>query len=549
MYKKFLYGSRQFVLGSLKKYIFCFIIIAGTISPVFAQNDSDGAKEISTVINNSKKLDASLKALSLVKSFYESRGHLPAWFFEGRLTRKGIDLLRILNESANEGLGFSLFHKKILEDYLKSSGKKVNPESMAKADVLMTDAFFALTSAYRFGLFPRVGSKVEWVKNANSFNYVQFLTDAQNGAVRTALNELLPNSRDYRTLKEAYLRVLKTYPKMEWPKVAGGAKLEPGMRDLRIREVRKRLQAEGYLKADNASTTYDDNLVIAVKKFQEVHALPPDGVIGGGTLEALNLTPEQKLARIRISLDRLRGFRPDTSRPYVFVNIPGFYLKVKDGESTRLGMNVIAGRPDRKTPLFSDEIEFVVFNPTWTVPKSIAVKDKLSKIQNNPDFLKNMGMKVYTTDNGNVTEVDPATIDWKNVNEDNFNYRIVQRPGTDNALGTIKFIFPNGEDVYLHDTNDHNLFKGGVRAFSSGCIRIEKPMEMAEWILRDVKGWDMKKIKAMSGGALTTVPLKHHVPIHLFYQTAWVDDDGILKFGNDIYKYDTVLAKSFGDSK
>lgn len=467
----------------VKKIIAICLFVFSFTSQAFSYDETDAAKDVKAFLNNPKKLESTLKATSLVKETYQAREYLPMWFFDGKLTRKGVDLLKTLNDSSYEGLGFSLFHKKELEDFYKSPAKKVKSESAAKADILLTDSFFSLASAYQFGIFPRAGSKIEWIKNESHFDYIKLLNQViGSGNVRSAFTELLPSNPEYIELKAAYARVSKTYPKMEWPKVGGGPKIEIGKKDLRIREVRKRLEAEGYIKDAGGSTEYDERLAEAVKKFQEVHALPGDGVIGAGTVEALNLSPSQKLDRIRISLDRMRGFKPDTSRPYVFVNIPGFYLKVKDGNSTKLRMNVIAGRPDRKTPLFSDEIEFVVFNPTWTVPKSIAVKDKLSKIQANPEFLKNMGMKVYTTEEGKVTEVDPSQIDWNAVNADNFNYRIVQRPGTDNALGTIKFMFPNGEDVYLHDTNDHGLFAGSVRAFSSGCIRIEKPMEMAGWI-------------------------------------------------------------------
>lgn len=348
-----------------------------------------------------------------------------------------------------------------------------------------------------------------------------------------------------------------------WPVISKGEKIEPPVeksltqesstqestvQDERIPLIRKRLDAEGYIKKDSSNEAdYDEKLVAAVKLYQVRNGLEPDGVIGKGTVAAMNVTAKQRLCQLKVNRRRFeQQLTGEIPSQYIRVNVPAFWLYYVKDYQPLLDSRVIAGRRDRKTPIFNDEITHLVVNPAWYVPRNIAVKDKLPTLQKDPEYLQKMGMKLYEkTPEGESMEVDPSTVDWSTVTAEDFNYRIVQKPGGGNALGTVKFLFPNKYDVYLHDTSDRYLFKRDSRSFSSGCVRVEKYMELAELVLRDTPEWDRQKIKkAIDSGIQRRIDLASSLPIHLVYVTAWVDEDGTVEFRDDIYRYDSSLAET-----
>jgi len=344
--------------------------------------------------------------------------------------------------------------------------------------------------------------------------------------------------------------------KGNWPKITGAPKkLEPGDRSDAVPLIRERLAAEGYFstgkkskkinpeKAESVVYSYD--LQEAIKTYQSRNGLEPDATIGKGTIDALNVSANQRLCQLKVNLSRFEKEQEATlPSKYVRVNIPAYWLNVVENGNSVLDTKVIVGRRDRKTPLFNDEMEYVVMNPAWYVPTHIAVADKLPKVKEDPNYLNKLGMKLYAKgEDGSTTEVDSSTVDWSTVDSKNFNYKIVQKPGRGNALGTIKFLFPNQYDVYLHDTSDRYLFKRQFRPFSSGCIRIEKYVDMAEYVLKDVDGWDRDAIeKQIKSGVQKRVDLKEKLPIRIQYVTAWVDEDGTVQFRDDVYGYDKKVA-------
>jgi murein L,D-transpeptidase YcbB/YkuD len=230
--------------------------------------------------------------------------------------------------------------------------------------------------------------------------------------------------------------------------------------------------------------------------------------------------------------------------PYIMVNIAGYGLEVVENETPVLTMKIVVGTAFQKTPVFSGKMTYIEMNPYWNVPHSIATEETLEKIRKNPDFFAKENMRVFTAGQ-NGEEVSPATIDWSQHSENNFPFRLRQEPGPRNPLGRIKFMFPNKHSVYLHDTSDPQLFQKERRGYSHGCIRIEKPMDMAEFVMRGSKEWPIEKIKAVLKTKDTTVAnLPRPIPVHILYFTAWGNGDGAIHFLEDIYRRDERLEKA-----
>jgi murein L,D-transpeptidase YcbB/YkuD len=317
--------------------------------------------------------------------------------------------------------------------------------------------------------------------------------------------------------------------------------------------LRQRLAAEGFLANLGADDQllFDDDVEKALKKFQAQNGLETDGILGTQTLQALNISADQRVRQITVNMERWRWLPQSLGDRYILVNIASFNLDVIEQETPILNMRVVAGRSYRKTPVFSDKITYLVINPYWGVPDPIAKKDILPKVKKDINFLINQKIRVFEGWGANTKEIDPNIIDWSTVSETNLRYRFKQDPGSQNALGRIKFMFPNQFDVYLHDTPSRELFAKARRDFSSGCIRIEKPVELAEYLLKNHPDWPPEKIRsALSGSdvSVQTVKLPEAVDIHILYWTVWLGKDDLIHFGVDIYDRDTALDAAMQES-
>ena len=325
-----------------------------------------------------------------------------------------------------------------------------------------------------------------------------------------------------------------------WPSVSAGPKLEPGVRDGRIVQIRQRLAAAGDLASDSAEPDlYDDVLLDAVKRFQARHGLLPDGVIGFGTIDALNVPAEARLASMIFNLRRLYAQARDWGDSYVMVNLAAAQLKlVQDGAITA-SYNVIVGRRDRPTPEVHSAINRLEFNPYWNVPAGIYARDFLPKLRKDPGFINHyQNIRVYRASEP-ANEVDPSTIDWFSPEAKQMRLRLRQDPGPENALGPVKFLFPNSYDVYLHGTNKQSLFAKADRFLSSGCIRLPDPLGFAELLLKNDPNWPRVKIDAAVAAKTNRgVALATPLPVHLVYDTAWVDEAGTVQFRQDVYGRD-----------
>jgi len=348
-------------------------------------------------------------------------------------------------------------------------------------------------------------------------------------------------SNAYLILQKSLLQYKEIAAHEGWPSVSKGASLKKGDMSARVAELKKRLLITGDLISEGTKdeNTFDEGLHDSVIRFQRRHGLKEDGVAGPETIKNLNLPVEKRIHQIEINMERLKLMPKDMGQRYIAVNIAAFELNVIENEDTVINMKVIVGKPFWYSPLFNAEMTHLVFNPSWYVPNSIAIKEILPKIKKESDYLVKEGIKVYEKEKGYRKALDASAINWADVTADNFKYRFVQDPGILNPLGKIKFVFPNKYNVYLHDTPTKVLFERSSRAFSHGCIRIEKPVELAEYLLRDDPLWTKDKIiEMMEAGKEIKIKLPSPIPIHILYLTAWVDKDNILQFRDDVYGRD-----------
>lgn len=292
---------------------------------------------------------------------------------------------------------------------------------------------------------------------------------------------------------------------------------------------------------------YDTCLQKAVKHFQARNGLKTDGVVGPGTLRVINISVDERITTIRLNLDRLKWLNERQEKRHVIINIPDFQLYFEEDGALIQTMRVITGTPKHPTPIFSDMVEHIVLNPHWNVPKSIIQKEMIPKLLRNPNAMSRQRIEVYTGWGRDAEKVNPASINWSQYRySKHMPYRFAQTPGTHNALGKVKFLFPNKFSVYMHDTPTKHLFKKDKRAFSHGCIRLQKPRELLQTFTTFNSHINFEKAQTtLKGKKKKYFNLTEKVPVDVIYLTAWVDYDGKLQFRNDVYGYDEMQLKSF----
>ena len=364
------------------------------------------------------------------------------------------------------------------------------------------------------------------------------------------LEGLAPRSPNYARLRDKLAEYRAEAAKGGWVEVPDDETLEPGMSQPRVAVLRRRLAQSGHYDpaaapapADGA--LYDDGLVAAVELFQFRHGLDVDGVVGPGTLAALNVPLAERVAQMELNMERRRWMEDDLGAEYVFVNLADYELKVVRGDKTIHTARVVIGRTYHQTPVFSEQMKYIEINPFWNVPPSIARNELLPKLIADPGSLARDRIRVLS-DSG---EISPWNVDWAAYRGRNIPFRLRQDPGDANALGRIKFMFPNRFNVYLHDTPSKSLFERAVRSFSHGCVRVQHPIDLAEVLLGGQPGWSRAGIEAaISSGARRVVTLDRPVSVHITYLTAWVNKDGSVHFRGDIYGRDRALGEALARS-
>jgi L,D-transpeptidase YcbB len=419
-------------------------------------------------------------------------------------------------------------------------------------EMLLTDAFLMLSAHMAGGKTDAVTIDPQWraAGKREKFNWDSFIDSAlQSNQIIENLQMLAPRHREYINLRSALEKYQQIRDEGGWESYTTSLpKLEKGMRHPDVTNLRNRLAiTQGNIDfviedQDLFDQPLHDNVVL----FQRRNGLSADGVVGKGTIEAMNFPVEERIVSIEVNLERWRWLSEDLGKQYIKVNIANYELQAIENDKIVFQSEAIVGRPYRRTPVFSSLMTYIVFNPNWTVPPTILFNDVIPAMRINPGYLAEKRMKVLRADG---SEVNPGSIDWNNVTAGNFPYRIRQEPGRDNALGSVKFMFPNQYMVYIHDTPSRNLFSQTDRSFSSGCIRINKPLEFAEYLLTDNPVWTPEQIKNIIDlGRERTVNLPSPVPVHLLYLTSWADNDGIVYFRKDIYDRDQPLKTALAQS-
>ncbi|MCF8000566.1 MAG: L,D-transpeptidase family protein [Halanaerobiales bacterium] len=542
-------------MRELSKFTIIFlsilIIILFSTEMIFAQTNIEDSIKYQLLLfkdyrTNSLKIKRPYFSNELAK-FYEKNNFSPIWYNNG-FNDSALKLMKVIRNIEGEGLFPGLYRY----DYLKKniSNNNLNIEDKALTEIILSNSYLLLISHFSNGLLSPETYDRKWHSIENIINIPDFLSNVSNkGSIEDSLYSLLPQTESYSKLKKQ----LNLYKNIEnnggFQSVNISRVVEKGMRGYDIKQIKIRLQQTDDFDGQ-VNLSFDKNLHKAVINFQRRHGLTPDGIVGKDTKIALNKDVEKKLKKITINMERLRWLPQKLGDTYIFVNIADYKLKVIEKQKNMIDMKVIVGKEQRSTPVFSDEITYLVINPAWNVPKSIAVEDKLPLIKENIDYLFNNNYKVLRISEGKFEEADPKEINWEELDKDSFHYYLKQEPGPNNALGRIKFMFPNKYSVYLHDTPQKELFKKEERSFSSGCIRLEEPFKLAEYILKKNDMWEPKKIEEiLSSEKETKIELSEKIPIHIIYMTAWVDDEGQLQFRDDIYSRDENLIEVFYSQK
>jgi len=390
----------------------------------------------------------------------------------------------------------------------------------------------------------------EWVLHRPGVYPVKILEQAAFGtSLKKMFDALQPTAYHYKALQKALVHYMKIREEGGWEPVYLSKKLTAGKHDRGVYSLRERLRMTGdYVGCgEEEEDRYDHCLQEAVKHFQKRNGLKADGVVGPVTLKVLNIPVQERITTIRLNLDRLKWLNEREGNRHVIVNIPDFKLYFEEDGKLIQTMRVVTGKPNHPTPIFSDTVEYIVLNPYWNIPKSIIQKEMIPKLLRNPNAMARQGIEIRAGWGNDAPLVNPHSVNWAQYRySKTVPYRFAQVPGYKNALGKVKFLFPNKFSVYMHDTPSKHLFKRSKRAFSHGCIRLQNPRGLLKTFSTFNENVDYDKAqKTLKGKKKTFLKLNHKVPIDVVYLTAWVDYDGKLQFRDDVYHYDEMQLKSF----
>lgn len=497
---------------------------------------------------NSNSIEADgiiLYSQNILPSHYEKTNYRQSWKDKDNLE----ELITILRDSYNEGLTPSDYHLERIDKLVTELSIEESDSKSADLDLILTDAAILYSKHLILGKVDQNKIRAGWdIPKAMIPEVSQgYLEEALNTKqLKTLINKLTPDHYMYKHLRNGLRNYREIAKNGGWPKILQGQALKLDVKDARNLVLREYLKITGDLDSSNMSlndSVFDTNLENAVKSFQFRHNLNQDGVVGKGTVAVMNIPVEQRIDEIRISLERARWVLHHFPNDFLIVNIAGYNIRRITNDSIVFYSRVIVGKHFHETPIFDGTMTYIELNPTWTLPYSIATNETLPKLKSNPNYLSEMNMIIMNKDG---KELDPSTVDFNSVSKNNFPYSIRQNAGPNNALGEVKFIFPNSYSVYLHDTPARSLFSREDRAFSHGCIRLDKKWELFLNLMGSE--WNMNKIdEILASGETTIVKLKKPIKIMLLYWTAGADKSDILYFDKDIYDRDPEVLKELNE--
>ena len=526
-------------------FLLSFVLFVGFVQ---AQNST-----VNEVIEQKVKAGIETKTVSadgivlysqnVLPAYYEANGYARAWEKQKNFS----ELVANILDSYNEGLTPEDYHLDRIRKLAKEIKNDKDPEKIANLDLLMTDAILLYATHLIIGKVDQSKIREGWEVAPNKLpeNAEALLEKALNYKdLSESVNSLKPDNFMYIHLRNGLKNYRELSKKGGWPTIPPGQVLKLDVEDARVSILRKYLIITGDLPENTTAENYsilDQDVEDAVKQFQLRHNLNQDGVVGKGTLEIMNISVDDRINNLRVNMERARWVMHHLPNDFMVVNIAGYNVRRVTNNETVFYSRVIVGRHYHETPIFKGTLRYIEINPTWTLPYSIATKETLPKLQKDPSYLSKKNMIIMDRSG---KELDPNTIDFNSLSRGNFPYTLRQKAGPHNALGQVKFMFPNSHAVYLHDTPARSLFAQEERAFSHGCIRLDKKWELFLNLEGD-NGWDMNRInEVLNSGKTTRVNLITPIPILLLYWTAGADKQDRMYFNKDVYDRDAKVLKA-----
>jgi murein L,D-transpeptidase YcbB/YkuD len=534
-------------IGQSVRQIFAVAIVVAVCWPQVAAAQSDAvAGELQYIIQDgiaTPGAEDDDERLIQVFTYYEDRSFKPLFVRDDGPKAKAKVLLEHLRNADEDGLDPGSYGIAEIEKRLADP----SPVNLAETEILFARAMIDYGRDLTAGrVEPRKVNKSLFVYPHGPGPLTLLEGAEQADDLGSFIATLAPQTPNYARLKEALVAHRTIAARGGWPKLPLAETLKPGMEDTRVATLRTLLETTGDLAPGaHASGIYHGEIVEAVKRFQYRHGLEEDGVIGPTTLAELNVPVEERIVQIELNMERRRWMKDDLGKRYIFVNLADQYLKVVENDKTIHTALLVVGKPYHSTPVFSEEMTYLELNPFWNVPPSIATNEYLPKLRRNPGVLERENIRVLAAGN---SEVSPWAVDWASISG-RFPYFLRQDPGPKNALGRIKFMFPNQFNVYIHDTPSKSLFAKASRIFSHGCMRVQYPEQLAEVLLKE-QGWTKAKLEqAIATGERRVLKLKRTIPVYVTYLTAFANKDGSVHFRRDVYGRDKTLAAALQQAR
>lgn len=549
------------------------------------QQKIQSATYVPTIQIQAKNIKAD-KGLALL---YQQNNYSLLWITPQGPSSGAYEMAEIIRSSDEEALNPKDYHIDEIEYSLKriqagNLAGSLNPEDLAELELLLSNAFLRYGHDVHYGRVNAEQINLDLLSGEKPVSISKLLVQATNsGEILNTLNTLMPKYPMYEKLKVSLKQYKEIASNGGWQPYPYGQKFKKGARGQRVIALRERLKASGELDSSIPDTeVFDETLEIAVKRYQERNGLYVDGVVGKSTIAALNVPVQERISQIELTMERWRLLPQYLGNRYILVNIANYHLYGVENNNDVISMRIVVGKPEWNTPMFSEEMTHIVMNPYWNIPPSIFKDDIAPRIRRDSGYLSKRGIDVVglsrpkkivvedVEDTEQIEVVENVEASSESESSDNTepqlseaemqnkkaqeeyiakvlsgNYRLRQNPGPGNPLGQIKFLFPNKHAVYLHDTPNRGFFKRAQRNFSHGCIRVEHPINLAEFVLSANGEWDQGRIKSNINSRKTkTVHLNQTLPVYILYFTSWVDDQGNVNFHEDIYGLDQTLLNA-----
>jgi murein L,D-transpeptidase YcbB/YkuD len=521
-------------------------------------NGLHARRTATTQYHHTRSEPSEIDPMSPLARFYQILGQSPVWVDAHGWRPQGEALLAAIGDPADAGLESDEY---LIPDLMKAWSDSVafsnafqvnNLRQCIQFDRAITYGVLRYAEHLAQGRVMPESLFQNWPARRRAATRdipVELAIALKENRLTAYFESLHPNGQAYRRLRIALEQYRQIRRSGGWPTIAPGPTLKIGDTGFRVAALTRRLHVTGDWSKDLPMDrcAYDESVETAVRWFQRRHGLQADGLVGQRTLTELNIPVEKRIAQLQLNMERWRWFQDSLGDRYLMVNIPAFELSIVEADTQIKHMRAIVGRKSRQTPILSGRMTYLEFNPYWNIPRNIARKDILPKAISDPTYLTRLGIRIFDSWDHQARELDPMLIPWDHLSARNFPYRLRQDPSDVNALGRVKFMFPNPLSIYIHDTPGKVLFRKQARSFSSGCIRVKAPLVLAQYLLSQ-QGWDHARLEAaVAQGQRQAVVLDNPIPVHLVYFTAWVDREGWVNFRQDIYGHDQRLLIALND--